>query len=543
MLNLVGTALGGLGLFLLAVSMITDGLKLAAGDALRDILARSTATRLRGVASGIAVTGLVQSSSAVTVATIGFVNAGLLNLGQALGIVYGANVGTTMTGWLVAAIGFKFEVATFALPMIGAGMVARLLGQTTRLGACGEALAGFGLFFIGVDVLRGAFEGLAATRDLGALAPHGVIGVLACVGFGFFMTLVTQSSSAAIAITLSAASGGMVALEAAAATVIGANLGTTSTAALAVIGATPNARRVAAAHVVFNAVTGLVALGLLPLMLGAVRLAGHALALTDAPAVTLALFHTVFNVLGVALMWPLTGRLAGFLRGRFRTTAETLGQPLHLDDNVLATPALALDALRLELGRMAAIGRRHALDALDLVGAPLAALDEQRQALAALGGALERFVARLERERLPEDPARRLPTALRVNAYIEEVAALAQQLAARRGDVERIRRGYVKAAIDEFLAATIALVRRADCGDSELDAAVLEAEYASLRTRWHDLKGVLLEAASEDVVPVTGLNAALDSLRMALRIAEQNVKVAQRLARYGSAPAAVAAMA
>lgn len=534
MLSLAGTALGGLGLFLLAVSMITDGLKLAAGDALRDILARSTATRLRGVASGIAVTGLVQSSSAVTVATIGFVNAGLLNLGQALGIVYGANVGTTMTGWLVAAIGFKFDVATFALPMIGAGMVARLLGATTRLGACGEALAGFGLFFIGVDVLRGAFEGLAATFDLAALAPAGVVGVVACVGFGFFMTLVTQSSSAAIAITLSAASGGVLALDAAAATVIGANLGTTSTAAFAVIGATPNARRVAAAHVVFNGVTGLVALALLPLMLAAVRVAGSALALDDAPAVTLALFHTVFNVLGVALMWPLTGRLAGFLRGRFRTSTETLGQPLHLDDNVLATPALALDALRLELGHMAAIGRRHALDALGDASVPLGALNEQRQALAALGLALERFVARLERERLPEDPARRLPAALRVNGYIEEVAALAQQFAARRGEIERIRRGQVRDEVDAFLVVVIALVRRADCADPELDTTALDADYAALRTRWHDLKGVLLEAASGDVIPVTGLNAALDSLRAALRIAEQCVKIAERLARYGS---------
>jgi phosphate:Na+ symporter len=269
-------------------------------------------------------------------------------------------------------------------------------------------------------------------------------------------------------------------------------------------------------------------------MLAAVRFAGTTLALDDAPAVTLALFHTVFNVLGVALMWPLTARLAGFLRGRFSTTAETLGQPLHLDDNVLATPTLALEALRLELGHMAAIGRRHALDALGAAAVPLRALEEQRQALAELGGALERFVARLERERLPEDPARRLPAALRVNGYIEEVAALAQQFAARRGEVERIRRGHVRGEVDGFLAAVTALVRRADCADPELDTAALAADYAGLRTRWHDLKGVLLEAASEDVIPVTGLNTALDSLRAALRIAEQRVKVAERLARYGS---------
>ena len=123
MLLIAGTFLGGLGLFLLAVSMITDGLRLAAGDALRDILARSTSTPFRGVASGVLFTAVVQSSSAVTVATIGFVNAGLLNLSQSLGIIYGANIGTTMTGWLVAAMGFDIKVELFALPMVGAGML------------------------------------------------------------------------------------------------------------------------------------------------------------------------------------------------------------------------------------------------------------------------------------------------------------------------------------------------------------------------------------------------------------------------------------
>ncbi|NNM00772.1 MAG: Na/Pi symporter, partial [Gammaproteobacteria bacterium] len=156
MLAIIGTFIGGLGLFLLAVGMITDGLKLAAGDALRGILARSTSTPLRGVASGVLVTGIVQSSSAVTVATIGFVNAGLLTLGQSLGVIYGANIGTTITGWIVAAVGFSFKVEAFALPLIGIGMLSRVVRPASRLASVGEALAGFGLFFIGVDVLKEA---------------------------------------------------------------------------------------------------------------------------------------------------------------------------------------------------------------------------------------------------------------------------------------------------------------------------------------------------------------------------------------------------
>ena len=214
-----GTLLGGLGLFLLAVSMITEGLKLAAGPALREVLARYTSTQRSGIASGMVLTGLVQSSSAVTVATIGFVNAGLLNLMQAMGIVYGANIGTTVTGWLVAAIGFDFKVEAFALPMIGLGIAARLFGKATRVGAIGEAVAGFGLFFIGVDVLREAFEGMAGSLDLAALSADSLLGILLYVGFGFLATLFTQSSSAAIAITLTAATGGLLATDAAAAMV------------------------------------------------------------------------------------------------------------------------------------------------------------------------------------------------------------------------------------------------------------------------------------------------------------------------------------
>ena len=364
MLTVIGTLLGGLGLFLLAVAMITDGLKLAAGDALRDILARSTRTRWRGVASGLLVTGLVQSSSAVTVATIGFVNAGLLSITQALGIVYGANIGTTMTGWLVAAIGFNFKIEAIALPLIGLGMAARLLGKNTRIGAFGEALAGFGLFFIGIDFLREAFEGVSASLQVTDLSAGSGRGILLYVSFGFFATLITQSSSAAIALTLTAASSGVLALDAAAAMVIGANVGTTSTAALSVIGATANAKRVAAAHVMFNALTGVVALILLPALLAVVDLTATTFGLAAVPAVSLALFHSVFNILGVAIMWGLTDRLALFLNARFVTLAETLSRPQFLDRSIAVTPSLAVDALVLELTRTAQFARQNAADAV-----------------------------------------------------------------------------------------------------------------------------------------------------------------------------------
>ncbi|MGB5520809.1 MAG: Na/Pi symporter, partial [Gammaproteobacteria bacterium] len=365
-----GMLAGGLGLFLLAVTMITDGLKLAAGHTLRDLLGKWTRSPAHGILTGLSITALVQSSSAVTVATIGFVNAGLLTMYQALGVVYGANIGTTMTGWLVAIVGFKIKVEMFALPMIGIGMLLRLTGGDSRRAQLGLALAGFGLFFIGIDVLKEAFEGLAAAIDLQKLTLDGVAAVFLFLGIGFMMTVLTQSSSAAIAITLTAATGGIVGLYAAAAMVIGANVGTTSTAGFAVIGATPNAKRVAAAHVIFNLATAMVALLILPVLIWVVRSTGKIVGLEDVPAVTLALFHTTFNILGVLLMLPVSSRLARFLDKRFVTLEEIEGRPRYLDKTVAVSPALAINALALEQSRIASIARRMATEVMSAESGP-----------------------------------------------------------------------------------------------------------------------------------------------------------------------------
>lgn len=528
MLLIVGTFLGGLGLFLLAVSMISDGLKLAAGDALKEILARSTSTPLRGVASGLLVTAVVQSSSAVTVATIGFVNAGLLNLIQSLGIIYGANIGTTMTGWLVAAVGFDFSIEALALPLIGLGMLTRLTGASRKLGAAGEALAGFGLFFIGVDVLQEAFQGFAADVDVGAFAPQGGLGLLLYVALGFFMTVATQSSSAAIAITLTAATGEVLGIDAAAATVIGANVGTTSTATFAVIGATANARRVAGAHVIFNLLTGIVALALLPLLIWSVRTGGEALGLEDAPAITLALFHTIFNLLGVLLMWPLTGRLAAFLEKRFTTRAEMLSRPEYLDRNVMATPALALDALKLELRRAGRLTREAVDTAISVEGPPHRSVAEQREAATGLLDAIATFVVGLEVSRLGSELSSNLPLVLRATNYLEDVITLTEELDRHRDDIDALMRPEMYGEIASYQADVLAHVNRCNLELEGFDLEELKTGYEALRKSWHDVKSRLLEAASRRSLPLDHLNSGLEGLRIYLKIAEQLTKMAER---------------
>lgn len=542
MLTIAGMLLGGVGLFMLAVAMITGGLKLAAGNALKDILARYTRTPMRGVASGILITGVVQSSSAVTVATIGFVNAGLLTLGQSLGVVYGANVGTTMTGWLVATVGFGFKLETLALPLVGIGVLGRLLGTSTRLGALGEALAGFGLFFIGIDVLRSAFEGFSATVDVAAFAPQGGLGVALYVALGFFMTLVTQSSSAAIALTLTAASGGALTLEAAAATVIGANLGTTSTAALAAIGATANARRVAAAHVVFNGITGLAALALLPVMLWLVQQAGSTFDQTLEPAAVLAGFHTAFNLLGVVMLWPFTARLTAFLESRFVTRSEALARPQYLDQNVLVTPALALQALKLELLRALTLARAAGAAAVGRgTQPPDAESREQWQGLRGLLDATGEFVNQLEGDRLPADLAAELPLLLRTSNYLDDVANQVVGLGRQRGDLAAVARTAVAPQVAAFQDALVAQIALCDPTAGNFDPAQLQSGFKALEQRWHELKATLLEAAGRKALPIVRLNGALEGLRSALRLTEHLTKAAVRFPLPDRAPDALKA--
>lgn len=528
------TFVGGLGLFLLAVTLITNGLKLAAGDALRSILAKSTETRFRGVASGVLVTGIVQSSSAVTVATIGFVNAGLLSLSQSMGVVYGANIGTTMTGWIVAAVGFSVKIEALALPLIGIGMLFRVLRSRSRWAPVGEALAGFGLFFIGVDLLKDAFDTFSQHVDIAGIAPRGGLGVLLYVLLGFFMTVVTQSSSAAIAITLTAATAGLLGIDAAAAMVIGANVGTTSTAAFAVIGATANARRVAAVHVIFNLLTGGVAVLLLPVLLWLVSSTGTVLGLQDIPAVSLALFHSVFNIFGLLIMWPLTDPLAAFLGTRFATEAERLARPKFLDRNVMATPVLAMEALNLELRRAAGKVRSLVSGAINMNGPPGRSLMEQEQGLRSLLDAIEQFVITLEIERLPADQRGNLAIVLRVTGYLDEVIGLVKTLDDHRRDIVTISQPPVAQAVASYHAAILEQIGRCDAADTT-GIGGLEDGYEGVRSRWHELKTVLLNAAAARAIPVNPLSSALEGLRGFLKIAEQLTKTSERLYALGMA--------
>ena len=498
--NALATLLGGLGVFLLGMAMMTDGLKLAAGPALQHILGLATRTRWQALGSGILLTALVQSSTAVGVAAIGFVNAGLLTLAPAMWVVFGANVGTTMTSWIVALVGLKFKVEALALPLIGVGALLRMTGQSQRRGAIGTALAGFGLLFLGIGLLQTSFGGLADRFSLPQ--GDGVLVLLSQLLVGLMMTVVMQSSSAAMTITLTAAQSGLIDTQGAAAVVIGANMGSAVTTALAGIGATSNARRTALAHVLFNVLTGSVALLLLPWLVGLIVWVRDAMQLPTDPAITLALFHTAFNVMGVLLMWPMASRLAQWLKERFKQREEDEALPRFLDKTVLPVPVLALDALAQELARHAVLCKvlLHGV----LVGDTQASLAGRFRVVQQLSVSVEAFAERLSQQALSAESSERLAHSLRVHRYQANSARLAIGVAPLTAPHES--QGPWQGHHQEFVQA----IR-----DGELSR--MDASYAHL-------KSTVLNLGATGQMPLAHMEAVLTQYSDLRKAAQQAAK-------------------
>jgi phosphate:Na+ symporter len=348
------SVLGGVGLFLLGMTVMTEGLKALAGSGLKTLLGKAAATPLRGSFWGALVTLLVQSSSATTMTTIGLVSAGLLTFPQGLGLVFGANVGTTGTGWLVALIGVRVSLTAAALPMIFAGALIKLL-TSGRISGAGAALAGFGLVLFGLTTLQQGMGGLAERlhpADLPAVLAgpdtawwRAMFGMLVLVVIGLVMTAIMQSSTAAIAVTLSAYFADAIGLDQGCALIIGQNIGTATSSALAAIGASTTAKRLAIAYVLFKMIAAVIALVVFPILTPLLIRASNVI-----DGVTLlAAYHTAYNVVGVAVLLPLVDRFTGVVE---RILPER-GSPLTrcLDPSALATPILAVEAVRRTIAR------------------------------------------------------------------------------------------------------------------------------------------------------------------------------------------------
>lgn len=249
------TLVGSLGLFLFGMKIMSEGLQKVAGDKLRNILSAMTTNRFTGVLTGILITALIQSSSATTVMVVSFVNAGLLTLAQSVSVIMGANVGTTVTAWIISLFGFKVDISLFSLPLIGLCIPLIFSGKSKRK-SWGEFLMGFAFLFMGLSYLKASVPDLQSNPEILAFLQNytsmGYPSLLIFLTLGTILTIIVQSSSATVAITLIMCTKGWIPFEMAAAMVLGENIGTTITANIAAISANVSARRAALAHLIFN---------------------------------------------------------------------------------------------------------------------------------------------------------------------------------------------------------------------------------------------------------------------------------------------------
>ncbi len=385
--------LGALGIFLFGMKVMSEGLQKVAGDRMKSLLARITGNRFSGVLTGLTVTCVVQSSSATTVMVVGFVTAGLLTLTQAIGVIMGANIGTTLTGWLVAVLGFKVKITAFALQACGVGFAMSFL-KGARVRQWGEALLGFGLLFIGLGLLKDAVPDIGSPEDLAwvqAVSGYGFGSVVLFVAIGTLLTVVLQSSSATMTLTLTLAALGWLPYELAAATVLGENIGTTITANLAAIGASRDAVRAARVHFLFNIfgvtwallLMGLVLLPVIDWMVPGdpnvdfALLQGQDAAVADARSVVtthLAAFHSVFNVVNTLLMVGFVKQLEKIaLRWIKDDDSEAPVERLRFlvaGATFVETPELVLIQVGQELQHIAGITRQMLTDATHILASP-----------------------------------------------------------------------------------------------------------------------------------------------------------------------------
>jgi phosphate:Na+ symporter len=458
---------GGVGLFLLGMTVMTSGLKGMAGSALRTVLSKAAAIPMSGVFWGAVVTLIVQSSSATTMTTIGLVSAGLLTFPEGLGLVFGANIGTTGTGWLVALIGVRVSLTAYALPMIFVGALIKLLGRG-RVSAAGAALAGFALVLFGLTTLQQGMGGLAeqlhpedlplVTAGPGAGWWSGMLGVLILVVIGIVMTTVMQSSTAAIAVTLSAHYAGAVGLDQACALVIGQNIGTATSSAMAAIGASSTAKRLALAYILFKLVAAVIALVLFPVVTPLLVRASS----TIDGVTLLAAYHTAYNVVGVVVLLPVIDKFTRFVE---RLLPER-GSPLTrcLDPAALATPIAAEEAVRRTVARaikamcgsinaqLQAANQHETAHSAKVDASVAEAADALRQA--------QVFMSDVSGPPESEDDQRRLTSTLHALDHATRLAEIA-------GDEPAL--GAVNGGPDDVRAAQL-------CADAMRSAALVAAE-------------------------------------------------------------------
>lgn len=362
--------IGALGFFIYGMKVMSEGIQKVAGSKMRSVLKAMTSNRFKGILTGFLLTSLVQSSSATTVMVVSFVNAGLLSLVESIGIIMGANIGTTITAWLISIVGLKVNISAFSLPIIAFGFPL-LFAKKSKWKSWGEVAIGFALLFIGLNELKGSVPDLESNPELleflAGYTEMGILSVLVFVGIGTIMTIVVQSSSAAMALTLVMANNGWIPFEMAAAMVLGENIGTTITANLAAMIGNVHAKRSARAHFIFN-VTGVIWMIILffPFVsaINSYMISSQGVSPMDpnqpeSIPIALSIFHSSFNIINVLLMVGFVKLIASVVTKLVPARGDD--EEFHLEyigDAIFRTPDISILEARKEIVKFGEITAR-----------------------------------------------------------------------------------------------------------------------------------------------------------------------------------------
>ncbi len=342
----------GVSILMFGMLAMEEGFRMFTGGVLEKLLRKTTDKLWKSISFGVVSTTIMQSSAAVSVISISFLSAGLITLVAGVGIVFGANLGTTTGAWLVAGLGLKVKISVYAMPMLVFGLVL-VLQKAKGLKGSGFILAGLGGMFLGIHFMKEGFDSFKAAFDLTAYAVDGYPGILLFALIGVVATVVMQSSHATLVLILTALSAQQITYENALGLAIGANIGTTVTAIIGSLTANVDGRRLAGAHLIFNAVTAAVAIGFIYQLTGIVDvISGWMGIANDNYAMKLAVFHSIFNGLGIVLMLPMINPMVRFLQRVIKPRVRTVAEPRYLNSSTIDLPDTTIEAVRMETLRL-----------------------------------------------------------------------------------------------------------------------------------------------------------------------------------------------
>ncbi|MFT5388276.1 MAG: phosphate:Na+ symporter [Candidatus Omnitrophota bacterium] len=454
--ELIFGMIGGLGFFFFGMKTMSQGLKDVAGDKLKSFMHKVTKNRFSGIAVGTGITLLVQSSSATTVMVVGFVNAGLLTLKQAITVIMGANIGTTFTAWLVSSMSV-FKLSSYALPAIGIGFFMSSMCKSIKKKHWGQVILGFGLLFIGLHYMKEAFAPLKGSEQLHDIFATFSVNPLLGIFAGLVFTVILQSSSATIAIVQVLAFNGVISFESAIPIILGDNIGTTITAQMAAIGANINARRAAMSHTLFNVIG--TAYMLVFVQLGWFESFVQMVIPGEISTVNvmfyIAVSHSTFNVVNTIVFIPFVGFLEKMSIKLVKKGEEAIDfSTQYLEKHLLATPTLALEVVHKENEYMLKVARKATMNATDSLVDGDAKKIEKTFELETFSDELQseitQYLIDLSQGNLTPDQSSEMPVLIHTVNDIERIADHAQNLAiiSRRKASENLV--FSKEATDEI---------------------------------------------------------------------------------------------